>query len=100
VPATEGDEAHRAGCRVVGRIRTSPTLLDHLVGEQQHGVRDAQPERPRGLDLDHELKLSRLLNRQIARVCADLCSTRMLRVEYTILSTQTLQFASQRGRSV
>ena len=44
--------------------------FDHLVGEQQHGLRDAQPKCLRGLDVDHELELGRLLNRQIARVGA------------------------------
>ena len=38
--------------------------FDHLVGEQQHGLRDAQPKCLRGLDVDHELELGRLLNRQ------------------------------------
>jgi hypothetical protein len=45
-------------------------LFDHLVNERQHGLRDAQPERLRGLDVDHELELGRLLNWQIAGVSA------------------------------
>ena len=49
--------------------QTVPSF-DHLVGEQQHGLRDAQPERLRGLDVDHELELGRLLNWQIAGVSA------------------------------
>src|SRR5262245_32429662 len=35
-------------------------LLDHLVGAQQEGFRDLQPERFRGLEVDHQLELGRL----------------------------------------
>jgi hypothetical protein len=43
-------------------------LFDHLVGEQQHRLGNAQAERLRGLDVDRELELGRLLNRQIAGI--------------------------------
>jgi hypothetical protein len=43
--------------------------FDHHVGEEEHGLRDAQPERLRGLEADYEFEFGRLLDRQIARVC-------------------------------
>ena len=37
-------------------------LFDHLVGERQQIVRQFDPERLRGLEVDHQLKLRRLQN--------------------------------------
>ena len=53
-----------------GQQRKSPSSFDHRIGEQQHGLRDAQPECFRGLEVDHEFEFGRPLNRQIARVRA------------------------------
>src|SRR5688572_10886197 len=39
--------------------------LDHLIGSQQHRLRDRHAERACDLLIDHELELRRLLNRQI-----------------------------------
>src|SRR5207247_7080089 len=41
-------------------------LLDHLVGASEQVRRYLQPESFRGLEIDDELQLCRLLNRQIA----------------------------------
>ena len=41
-------------------------LFDHLVGECQQGRRHNNAERFRGLEIDNEGKLARLLNREIA----------------------------------
>jgi hypothetical protein len=45
-------------------------LRSHLVGAgEQHG-RDFEPERLRGLEVDHQLKLGRLEDRQVCRLGA------------------------------
>jgi hypothetical protein len=49
-------------------VQQTVPSFDHLVGEQQHGLRNVQPERLGGLEVDYEFELGRLLNRQIARV--------------------------------
>jgi hypothetical protein len=41
-------------------------LFDHLVGEGEHRLRDRQPERRRGLQVDDQLELGRKFDRQIA----------------------------------
>ena len=43
-------------------------LLDHLVRTQQEGLRDYEPERLGGLEVDHELKSRWLLAREVGRV--------------------------------
>src|SRR6267142_3243301 len=45
--------------------RWSSTLLDHLVSPLEQRLGDRQPERLRGLQVDHQLELRRLLDRQI-----------------------------------
>src|SRR5436309_3058864 len=40
--------------------------LDYLVRPQQQCLRDREPQRLRGLEIDEELELGRLLDRQIA----------------------------------
>jgi hypothetical protein len=45
-------------------------LLDHLVGEQQYGLDDGQPERLGGLEVDHQLELGGGLNGEFARLLA------------------------------
>src|SRR5215467_5083387 len=42
-------------------------LLDHVVGADEDRLRDRQPERLGGLEIDHQLELGRLLDRQIGR---------------------------------
>jgi hypothetical protein len=42
------------------------SLLNHPVGEREHGRRNRQPQRLRGLEVDGEVEPSRLLDRQIA----------------------------------
>jgi hypothetical protein len=45
-------------------------LLDHLVRPNEHGLRDRQAKRLRGLEVDHELKLGGLpLDGQVAEEC-------------------------------
>jgi hypothetical protein len=46
---------------------TDPSL-DQLVGTLQQGRWDRQPERLRGLEIDHQLELRRLLDREVRRV--------------------------------
>src|SRR5262245_59941389 len=41
--------------------------LDHLVGERQHVVGEFDPERLRGLEVDHEFEFARLHDRQVGR---------------------------------
>ena len=43
-------------------------LLDHLIRPRQHIRRDRQADLLRGFQVDHELDLRRLLNRQISRL--------------------------------
>ena len=45
-------------------------LFDHLVGERQNVRRDGDAERFGSLEIDDELVLGRLLNRQVARLGA------------------------------
>src|SRR6266849_3721903 len=46
---------------------SSTVLLDHLVRPLQQGLRDRQPERLRGFQVDHQLELRRLLDGQVGR---------------------------------
>jgi hypothetical protein len=43
--------------------RSKTTLLDHLVGKREYFIGKLEPERLRGLQVDDELELSRLLDR-------------------------------------
>ena len=43
-------------------------LLYDLIRPQQHGPWDRQPERLGGLEIDDQLELRRLLDRQVARL--------------------------------
>ena len=45
--------------------RKSAASLDHLVGANQKRFWDCEPECVRGLEVDYQLELSRLLDRQI-----------------------------------
>jgi hypothetical protein len=47
-----------------------PALLDYLVGAPEDRHRNRQAERARGLQIDDELELGRLLDRQLARLRA------------------------------
>jgi len=40
-------------------------LFDHLICPEKEWLRDGQPERPRGLEVDDQLESSRLLDGQI-----------------------------------
>jgi hypothetical protein len=64
-----GDNAKVSGA---GRFRLQyfKDLFDHLVGTYQERFRDHDPERPRGLQIDHQLEFGRLLNGQIRSFCA------------------------------
>jgi hypothetical protein len=50
--------------------RKGPALLDHLVGARKQRRRHGEPERFGGLEVDHQLELGRLENRQIGRLLA------------------------------
>jgi hypothetical protein len=43
-------------------------LLEHLVGAGEHGVRHRKAKCFGGLEIDHELVLGRLLDRNVARL--------------------------------
>src|SRR5262249_25756564 len=45
-------------------------LFDHLVGAGKHARRQIESERPRGLEVDHQLVLGRRLNRQLGWLLA------------------------------
>src|SRR5262249_28440019 len=45
-------------------------LFDHLVGEDVELRRDRYPESVGGLTIDHQVEFGRLLDRQVARLCA------------------------------
>ena len=53
--------------RVHGRSSLSAHLLNHLVRPRQHGPWDGQPERLRGLQVEGQFELGRLLDRQVRR---------------------------------
>jgi hypothetical protein len=44
--------------------------LDHIVCPQQQRLRGGDSERLRGLQVDYQLEFSRLLDREIGRLCA------------------------------
>src|SRR5215831_18098659 len=48
----------------------APLSFDHLVGSRKHVRRNRQPDLFRGLQIDDELELSWLLDRQIGWLCA------------------------------
>jgi hypothetical protein len=59
----------------VPHVRFVPTSdiarsFDDLVGEREHFVGDRQAERLCGLEIDREVKLDWLLDRNIASICA------------------------------
>ena len=47
--------------------RQTASLLDYLVGDREQRRRHLEAERLRGLEIDHQLELGRLLNRQFGR---------------------------------
>ena len=46
------------------------SLFDHLVGAGEHGWRDGEAERLRGLEIDHQFVLGRCLYRQVSGLLA------------------------------
>jgi hypothetical protein len=52
----------------VRQFATGKHLLDDLIGPREHGWRNRRAQRLRGLEIDHELELRRLLDRKISRV--------------------------------
>jgi hypothetical protein len=57
-----------AGDDAVPLKRTERDLLDHLVGAGEQRVRHRDPERPRGLQVDHQFEFRRGLDRQLPRI--------------------------------
>lgn len=55
-----------AGARCSLTEEPSPPSFNEPVGAQQYFVRERQAERLRGLDIDHQLELDRLLHRKVA----------------------------------
>ena len=53
-----------------GRILSGGSHFDHLVGAGQERLRHGQAKRLRGLEVDHQLELGRLLHRQVGRLLA------------------------------
>jgi hypothetical protein len=53
-----------------GHVNRSHSF-DHLVGERQQGRGHGNAERSGGLEVDHQSKLARLLNRKIAGLGTD-----------------------------
>src|SRR5262245_48858705 len=45
-------------------LRPVAGLLDHLICQEQQGWRHRDPQRPSGLEVDHQLELHRLLHGQ------------------------------------
>ena len=82
------DEGYRSSCAGVSGCSSPPTpaqasthgrarhrvltgdLLDHLVGGRQQRFRDGEAECLGSLEVDRELELGGLLNRQVARLFA------------------------------
>ena len=50
--------------------KVAPLLLDHLIGAPQQRKRKGEAERSGGLEIDEQLDLGRLLDRQIRRLGA------------------------------
>jgi hypothetical protein len=64
-----------------GRLRS----FDDLIRAQQHRLRDREAERLRGLEVDHQLELRRLLDRKVGGLRAfedlvDVLAARLTRV--------------------
>src|SRR6516164_8257777 len=55
-----------------GKFHFEPpfTSFDHLVGASEERFGNRKADRFRGFDVDHQLELGRLLNRQITRLLA------------------------------
>jgi hypothetical protein len=55
------------------RVQQDRPLFDHLVGERQQPIRHIDPERLRGLEVDHQLELGRLFYWQRGYIRAWFC---------------------------
>ena len=54
--------------RLVPIADIRPTSLDHLVGKREQLIRHVKAKRPSGLQINHQLELSRLGDWQVARI--------------------------------
>jgi hypothetical protein len=68
------------------------SLLDHLIGSRQQRFRDGEAERLGGFEVDDELELGRLHNRQVGGFLALVWGSRSQALFHGILHLPSYQF--------
>jgi hypothetical protein len=63
MPASEN--LHISGCE---QSQRRSRLFDHLIGAGEQRVRHGEPERPSGGEIDDQIELGRLLDRDVGRL--------------------------------
>ena len=61
--------AVQLGMSALGQKRTLRHSFDHVVGAAEQRLRDGQAEGFGGFDVDHQLELGGLLDREVCRFC-------------------------------